>query len=382
MTTITASTALGELRGAIDRLAPSLRARSAEIESARRLPRDLLDDLDAAGCFRLALPRSHAGLEATLPDALDVYEALARADASVGWLVMIGSGNWIDVANMPRPTFDAVVGTGERLAGVFSPSGTVEATTGGYVASGRWAFASGCDHATWIYLNCIDPQAEAPHIRTVVLPVDEVEIEDTWRVAGLRGTGSHHVRVDGVVVPAERTSVLQDPYVVDTTLLRLPPPAIFSQCVAAVAVGTAHGALDELGTVAGERTPLLAADRLVTSPLYQHDLARADAHLRAARALLHEQAAELWATAEAGKPLTLAQRGRMRAGAVTIVDQAIAVTDTAFRAGGGRAIYDEHPLQRRLRDIHTLGQHFLVRPDTLVTAGRALSGQEPDVPIF
>jgi hypothetical protein len=31
-----------------------------------------------------------------------VYEALARADASVGWTVTIGSGSWCDLAPLPR----------------------------------------------------------------------------------------------------------------------------------------------------------------------------------------------------------------------------------------------------------------------------------------
>ena len=36
-------------------------ARAAEIEAARRVPLDLIEDLTAAGCFRMLLPRSHGG---------------------------------------------------------------------------------------------------------------------------------------------------------------------------------------------------------------------------------------------------------------------------------------------------------------------------------
>jgi hypothetical protein len=53
-----------------------------------------------------------------------------------------------------------------------------------------------------------------------------------------------------------------------------------------------------------------------------------------------------------------------------------------YRAGGGRALYDDSPLQRRLRDVHAITQHFLVRPDTLTTAGAVLAGQEPDLTGF
>ena len=56
------------------------------------MPRDLLDELIAAGCFRVLLPSTHGGIGADLPSAMRVFETLARADASVGWTVMIGGG--------------------------------------------------------------------------------------------------------------------------------------------------------------------------------------------------------------------------------------------------------------------------------------------------
>ena len=62
--------------------------------------------------------------------------------------------------------------------------------------------------------------------------------------------------------------------------------------------------------------------------------------------------------------------------------QAAAVVDAAFRAGGGSSIYADSPLQRRFRDIHTITQHFLVKDDTLTTAGAMLAGQDPAVMVF
>ena len=79
-----------KLFATIQNLAPSIGARAAEIE-ARELPSDLLRDLVAAGCFRMFVPRSHGGLEIELPSALEIFEALARADGSAGWTAMIGA---------------------------------------------------------------------------------------------------------------------------------------------------------------------------------------------------------------------------------------------------------------------------------------------------
>ena len=139
-------------------LAASLAGRSAEIEAARRLPADLLTDLVAAGCFRILLPRSHGGSEATLAEALSLYELLATADAATGWTVMIGATGWCDLAVLPRPTFDASF-TPEAdviIAGAFAPSGSITPIKGGYELTGRWGFASGCEHATHFFANAIE----------------------------------------------------------------------------------------------------------------------------------------------------------------------------------------------------------------------------------
>ena len=50
----------------------------------------------------------------------------------------------------------------------------------------------------------------------------------------------------------------------------------------------------------------------------------------------------------------------------------------AYTAGGGSSIYTASPLQRRLRDIHALTQHFIVKHDTFTNAGAVLAGQEID----
>jgi alkylation response protein AidB-like acyl-CoA dehydrogenase len=317
--------------------------------------------------------------------AMRVYEQLARADASVAWTVMIGSGSWFDLAGLPRSSFDELFARDDVIvAGAFNPTGRIEPAAGGYRVSGRWGFASGCQHATWIFGNCIEGIVDgAPQLRIAVFSPDQVVIEDTWHVSGLVGTGSHHFHVDDVVVPAHRTvAPLTDEPSFDEPLLRIPPPASFSQGIASVAVGIAQGALDDIVAMAGAKVPLLAPAPLAASPLFQYDLARADAGLRAARALLYQTADEAMTVAREGSTLTLEHRARIRAAAIWVTEQSTAVVTAAYRAGGGSSLYLECPLQRRLRDINALTQHFLVRRDTLTTAGAILAGRDVDVMVF
>ena len=339
-----------------------------------------------AGCFRLLLPQSHGGVGADLPAALQVYEALARADASLAWTVMIGGGAWCDLAGLPRASFDALfTGRGDVIvAGVFNPSGSIAAADGGYRVNGRWSFASGCEHADVLYGNCFEGVVDGvPQLRIAVFSPDDVVIEDTWTVSGLCGTGSHHFHVDDLVVPAHRTvRPMVDEPCIDATIVHVPVPALFSLAIASVALGTARAALDDIVALATGKVPLLAAAPLATNPQFQFELATADIELHAARALLYETAASVWDTAQRAAPFTLEQRGRARATAAWATARAADAVDTAYRAGGGTSLYTDSPLQRRLRDIHAVTQHFLVKTDTLTTAGAILAGQDPAVMIF
>lgn len=385
-TTRTYTEDAAEVLAAAERLAPTITARAPEIEAARRVPLDLLDDLLAAGCFRILVPRSHGGVGADLATAMRLNETLARADGSVGWTVMIGAGAWFDLSALPRASFDMLFANGPDVlaAGAFNPTGRIVPEDGGYRVTGRWGFASGCEHAKWLFGNSVEGVVDGvPQLRIAVFAPDEVTIEDTWDVSGLCGTGSHHFHVDDLFVSADRTfRPLVDAPSIDEPIVRLPPPSVIPLLISSVALGIARGALDDITDLAGDKVPLLAPAPLAADPVFHLDLANADTELRAARALVYEVTEEVWTAAEAGTELSMDQRARVRAAGVWCASRAAAVVDAAYRSGGGTSLYAHSPLQRRLRDIHALTQHFLVRRNTMVTAGAVLAGQDVQVMVF
>jgi alkylation response protein AidB-like acyl-CoA dehydrogenase len=375
-----------DVLSAATELAPTIEARATEIEAARRIPPDLVDLLAEAGCFRIVLPKSHGGVGGDLMAALRVFETLARADASVGWSVMIGAMSSCEIAALPRASFDALFADGRETitAGAFNPTGSIAPADGGYRVTGRWGFVSGCEHASWLFGNCIEEVVDGvPSFRAAVFSPDQVVIEDTWNVSGLRGTGSHHIRVDNVWVPADRTFVpLQDPPCIDETVMHISIPARGSLAIASVAIGIAQGALDDIQALAAGKIPLLSTAPLAENPLFHVELAEGDTELRAARALLHETAELVWNVAVAREQLTLDQRARVRSAAVWATARASEVVENAYRWGGGTSIYADSPLQRRLRDVNAVTQHFAVKRDTLRTAGAILAGLEVTVTLF
>ena len=68
-------------------LSPLIKRLRDETEGSRRIAAPIVERLRETGLCRIAVPRELKGLELPLLEALDVYEALAAAEASVAWVV-------------------------------------------------------------------------------------------------------------------------------------------------------------------------------------------------------------------------------------------------------------------------------------------------------
>lgn len=370
-------------------LAPMISARGAEIETARRIPPDLLKELTSAGCFRMLAPRSHGGEEIDLLSSIEILETLATADSAVGWTVMIGCETPQLLALLPRRSFDAFYAAGPDVivGGGFAPQGEARVMDGGYRVTGRWGFASGCQHCSWLLGNCMvmedgrprpGPVENMPELKGMLFRAEEVEILDTWKVVGMRGTGSHDIAVKDIFVPAERTlDIFFGQSSIPGPLFRF-PLLEFSLHIATVAVGIAQGALDEVVRFIGtKKQRLYARTPLAETPLVQYRLGHAETTLRAARAFLRAEAEWVWQLAVAGEDVDAAAlTTRILATDSWVAQTCAAIVDTCYTLGGGPFIYDSSPLQRRLRDIHTLTQHASLSESTLTRNGAALVGQE------
>jgi alkylation response protein AidB-like acyl-CoA dehydrogenase len=368
----------------IQELTPALAARAAEMEAGGRIPEDVVDLLKAIGAFRLFVPQSHGGLELDLPTGLRIITALARIDGSVGWTVMIGNGGPLFAALLPREIYDRVYrgGPDTVLAGVTQPVGTAEATEGGWRVNGRWPFASGCLHADWMGGICImteagkrlaGPDGKGPLMRGFFMPASDWQIEDTWQVAGLRATASHHIVFRDKIVPADQFFDFANgapclPGPLYQTVREVLP--LFH---AAFAVGLARGTLDDLLELAGTgRQQLHAPTSMRESEIFQYELGRIAADLRAAEAFHQCQAASHWRDALAGSLKDEALLAEATQAGVRIAATCVSVVDACFALAGGSAVYDTSPLQRRLRDMHTAAQHATVQQRHYASAGTLL----------
>jgi alkylation response protein AidB-like acyl-CoA dehydrogenase len=374
-------------------LAPAIRAERDAIEASRQLPDSLVAAMAGAGLFRMYVPRAFGGFEVD-PVTFDrVIEEVARIDGAAGWNLVVGAvygalGGLLreDVA---REIFGGP--NGAIVAGTLNPSGRALAVDGGFRVTGRWAFGSGISQATWVLGNCVVFDGDQKRIgasggtesRIVFFPASQCAIHDTWRVSGLRGTGSHDYSVEDLFVPEERSVIAfhHSPF--------QPGPlyagafiTIFAASIAAPALGMARGAIDALVELAGRKTPTGSTGLLRERPSVQSDVARAEALLRSARAFLFESLSDVWTSLARGDQATLEQRAMVRIACAHAAINAAQAVDLMYNAGGATSIYESSPLERFFRDVHTASQHIAVVPNNYEIAGRVLLGLPPGTTRF
>ena len=363
-------------------LAPQIRACADDIEATRELPRPLFEALADAGLFHLALPRTLGCPELDLPTYIQVIEELGKADASTAWMVNQGAIFATYAARMPPEVARAIWIDPPRSVVANTPpvpSAQAVVVPGGYQVTGRQGFSTGCRHATWLapYAQIIEhgqPRRLAdgqPERRYFFVPVAEAERLDTWRVRGLRGTGTHHFAVHEVFVPEECSIDSRTARFIETgPLYRIPRTLLFASGDASVALGLARAALTMFGELAGAKTPRGTPGRLCEQAMVQADIGHAEANIRAARALLTETVRDSWATVSAGSMLSLDQRAALRLATTHTLWLAMQVVDTVYHAAGATAVYKGHPLQRAFQDVHVMSQHVQARRNHYELVGR------------
>ena len=347
-------------------LLPDIHARAEEIEQARAVPRDLAEKMRSAGVFRRYVPRSHGGDEMWPDEGLTVIEELASADASVAWVAAVGSEGPSFYAYLPPDTYDKIFADGPDVihSGVINATGRAVRDQGGYRFSGRWSFASGSNNADYIAIHGVLDGAEAaggrPATRLGVVPADKVQIDDVWHVSGLKGTASNDVVVNDLFIPEEWTGNFAElPKLPRHPLDQRPLLARFGTEFAAVAVGIAQGALADITDIARNKVPATSPSKLAADPVAQYMVGQLASDLYMARTLLHQVARDDQASVPLGPPDNTAMVIR-RARLARAASVAASVVEGCYTVSGTTGLFESCPLQRRLRDVRAVTQHYLL----------------------
>ena len=229
-------------------------------------------------------------------------------------------------------------------AGQIRPPQHAEVVDGGFRISGRYRFASGCQHATMMTCGCLlfedgkplmrpDGQQKA---RVMLVPASKVTIVDTWNTTGMRGTGSHDFIVDNVFVPHEESVSMFEPPRCPGPLYLFPP--IYLVCHTGVPLGIARAALDSMLVLCATKEMMPSRQLLRKDTQMQETIASTEASLGAARSYAYGTLEDLWDTLCKGNKPSARQRATYRMMMVHCHQVAKTVIATLYDAAATSAI--------------------------------------------
>jgi indole-3-acetate monooxygenase len=375
-------------------LAEQIREASEEIEQSRRIVPRIATAMKDAGVFGMPMPRAWGGPELDPLTQFRVIEALAMADASVGWCATIGCDGgymtaFLDDAVGRAMYPDLLVAT----AAAATTTGQARRVPGGYRVTGRFPFLSGCQHSEWAWLGCIvieDGAARSdangvPETRQCFVRMSECEVIDTWHTTGLRGTGSNDVALHDVFVDQERSFSFQDPGLVKRPGPLYAFPFMFVAKGAAPALGIARSVIDAfIAGTAGKPARRYTIGEVIELPkavredvFVQEAVGRAETQLAAARAYYFDVMGDLWNTLLAVGQPSERQVALFTTTFTHVVGACVEVVQRIYKAAGGTAVYQKGPFDRYLRDVLTMNQHVVGSLRTYEMAGRLFLGLPP-----
>ena len=372
-------------------LIPLLQQAAPRIDAGRELTPDVLDAMFAAGMFRLLVPRSCGGAELEPAAYVQCVEAIAMGDASAAWCMNQGAVSMMSAAylglDVARETFG---GARDVLAWGYGPNGKAVRTQGGWRVTGKWSFASGSRHATWLGAHCLCVAEDGtplrgpggkPWERTALFRRERASIDDMWFVLGLRGTGSDTYAVQDLVV--DDAHVITRDYAGERReqggLYRFQMMQLYASGFACVGLGIARQMLDTFIAVAGSKAPAQSATLLRDNNAIQHIVGYSDVRLKAARGWLLRLLEQTYAEVGRAGELTVDQRVAIRQAATYAIHEARDVATTIYHEAGSTAIFDDQPFERRLRDINAVSQQLQGRRAHFETAGQHLLGLETNL---
>lgn len=353
---------------------PLIEATAAEAEAQRRPLDEVIDALRETGVFRSFVPARYGGYEIDLGTFVDIGLTLGRADPSMGWVTAFYmEHNWL-LTMFSEKLQDEVFGAQPYVLapGSVNPSGVaIPQEGGGYRLSGHWQFGTGICHADWVLLSGrIEGDAGGP--RNFLVPVDQVEVKDTWHVDGMAATGSRDIVATDVLVPERRVSLAVPPGLVAGPdapyLVRIPILPFLSLTAAMPAVGAARRALELFEERLCSRIMFGTAKSQAARVPTQVRLANLTVEVGAVESELRSIAARMQSHAVGETDLDLIEQMQMRLAIAHLVRRSRGAVRSVMEASGASVHYLDHPLQRLHRDVHMIAAHTVFDVD-LVAEG-------------
>lgn len=347
---------------------PELKEAAGEISQSRTLPKNIFEKMRAAGFFKILQPKQFGGYELSPSVLYDVQIALAEGDMSAGWICGVMGVSPFHLALFDIRAQQDVWRTDPAavMASAYTPTGRAVKDGDEYRLSGRWGFASGCDHCDWAFFGALVEETEGapPEAHIFLLPRNEFEIVDTWHVHGLKGTGSKDIVIDDVTVPAYRSVRVSDRFQGTTPGLTDDAPSLYHipflqlqfRAISSASIGALKAMLDHFIENNRKRVTALGAN-VISDPVAQLICGETVASIHEMKVLLHQNIDAMMQEAQNRRAPTIEDRQLYRMHSTLVPERCCQLANRIFRSSGGAALREDKPLGRALADLNAARQH-------------------------
>ncbi|ENW81781.1 hypothetical protein F909_01465 [Acinetobacter sp. ANC 3929] len=356
------------------------RACTGEFDDQAYVSQDIIDKLKKLGVYRALVPKRFGGNEWSPKQFCELIEQLSKADGSVGWVASFGMSPAY-LGSLPEDTLKTLYKDSPDIVfagGIFPPQ-PAEITDEGVVVRGRWKFSSGCMGADIVGVG-ISPQKdnEAQGLpRMAVMPANQAKVDMTWDTVGLKGTGSHDLVVDNVLVSKEWTFVRGEPSKLPEPFFKYPSLSLATQVLTVVGIGVAAAALDEFKQLAPGKASITGGAEIANRPVTQYEFAQSDAEFKAARNWFYDTMDIVWKEVVAGRTPSVEQVSDMRLACTHAARVCARVARKMQMLAGMTAIYSNNVFSRFVNDTNVVTQHAFMGDATLQNAGLVSFGLKP-----
>lgn len=356
------------------------RACRGEFDDQAYVSQDIIAKLKQIGVYRALVPKRFGGNEISPREFCHLIERLSMADGSVGWVASFGMSPAY-LGGLPEATLAQLYQKSPDIVfagGIFPPQ-PADITDQGVIVKGRWKFSSGCLGADVVGVG-ISPQKDHQSKGLpcmAVIPANQVKIEMTWDTVGLKGTGSHDLIVDNVLVAKEWIFVRGEASKLPEPFFRYPALSLATQVLAVVGIGVAAAALEEFRQLAPAKSSITGGAEIASRPVTQYEFAQAEAEFKAARTWFYQTMDTVWHEIIADRKPTEAQISDMRLSCTHAVRVAAQVARKMQMLAGMTAIYTNNIFSRFVNDTNVVTQHAFMGDATLQNAGLVSFGLKP-----
>jgi alkylation response protein AidB-like acyl-CoA dehydrogenase len=356
---------------------PLISERAATAEEQRKPDDDVIEALKRTGVFKAFVPKGYGGYEIDIELFLDIGADVSEACASTGWITTFYmEHNWLlgmFEEDVQREIFSAQQYI--LAPGTVNPTGEATRRDDHYELTGRWQYGTGIVHADWALLSGRIAGEESPLPRMFLVPVDEIEVKDTWHVDGMAATGSRDIVARAVQVPLRHVSSvgLGSPRVENDYLRRIPVMPFLALTAGIPAIGCARRAVELFRARMTERILFGTAKRQAETTPAQIRLGNLTVRAAIAEATMRAAAREMGAHAHGEIDLGPLDHPRLRLTIAQVVRQCRDVVRDVLEASGAGAHFLDNDLQRIQRDVHMIAAHTIFDVDAAgLDFGRAL----------